>query len=377
MTEFSNIPDNKELPEAISPPDPGKRPVTIWRRLYKFLSSYKLAMALLVAILVSCLVGVTIFREEKAGALIFSTLWFNGLLVLLVVNVACCFFPRMWGRKVTLISLGMILFHLSFVVMLGGIVYNSLFYFRGVIRLTEGETLPNADMQSYDLIDQGRFFDVSKLKSEITLIKAHFGYKVSGVDKKIAYEISVGEGNEKKQGITYITQSFDYKGFSYYRDKEGYSVLVVMYDNQGRELYGAYIPLQSLEQKNKSFLYTIGTKYAPASTQFPYAPAKPLIYLQVAYRPSKLKERAGDAFFQVWPLDKVKAEGEKPLAEGKTPVGEKFDAGDYALSVNEIRYWVGIRVGYEPGQPIVLTSMWTGLFGMIITFIGRMRKSRK
>lgn len=88
-------------------------------------------MTLLVAILACCVIGVTVLREERAWSLIFSTLWFNGLLVLLVVNVGFCFFGRIWGRKVTLISLGMILFHLSFIAMFAGIVYNSLFYFRG------------------------------------------------------------------------------------------------------------------------------------------------------------------------------------------------------------------------------------------------------
>lgn len=346
----------------------------ILRKIYRFLSSVKLAMTLLVAILVSCLVGVTIFREEKAGALIFSTLWFNGLLVLLVVNVAFCFFGRIWGRKVTLISLGMILFHLSFVVMLAAIVFNSLFYFRGLIRLTEGETLPNGDPQSYDYAEHGRFFDYAGMKGETTLIKMHKGYRVDGVDKKVGYEISVGEGLRKKQGIVYITHGLGYRGSWYYREKEGYSLLTVLYDKQGRELYGAYIPLQSFKQKDDKFLYATGTKEGPGAMTFPQDPAKPLINLQVTYRPSSLTERAGDAFFQVWPLDKVEVkQGEK---EGKAPVGEKVNVGDYALSVKEIRYWIGMSVKYEPGQPIVLTSMWTGLGGMIITFIGRMRKKR-
>jgi len=348
----------------------------ILRNIYKFLSSVKLAMTLLIAILACCVVGVTIFRGERAWTLIFSTLWFNGLLVLLVVNVACSFFPRMWGRRITLISFGMILFHLSFVFILTGIIYNSLFYFRGNIRLTEGETLPSGELQSYDNSDRGRFFNLSRLKGETTLIKMHRGYKVDGNDKIAAYEIAVGDGR-KSQGIIYITKSLDHNGFSYFNDKEGYSVMVVLYDKQGRELYGAHIPLQSLKQKDESYLYTTGTKEGPGSFPFPQDPLKPLFALQVAYRPSKLQERGGEVFSQVWPLDTVDVkQGEKPLAEGKAAVGEKFSAGDYELSVQEIRYWVGMRVVCEPGQPIVLASMWAGLAGMIITFIGRMRKSK-
>ncbi len=334
-------------------------------------------MGLLVAILVCCLVGVTIYRGVEAGAKIFGTLWFNALLVLLVVNVACCFFPRMWGRKVTLTSLGMILFHLSFVFMLLGIVYNSLFYFRGNIRLTEGETVLSGELQNYDAADMGRFFSLSKLKGETSLIKMYADYKVKGANKRAAYEIAVGEKGRNKQGIIYVTESLNHNGFSYFNDKEGYSVLVLLYDKQGRDLYGAHIPLQSLKRKDESFLYTTGTKEGPADLPFPQEPVKSLFGLQVAYQPSKLKERSGEAFFQIWPLDRSGHEkAEKSLVEGKAAVGEKFDAGAYDISVKEIRYWVGMRVSYEPGQPIVLASMWAGLAGMIITFYGRMRRSR-
>src|SRR6266567_146413 len=102
------------------PLEPRYHPIhKIPRKVYGFLASAKLAMALLVAILGSCVAGVTIWRGVRAGEVIFSSLWFNGLLVLLVVNVACCFFGRVWGRKVTLVSFGMILFHLSFVSKIG------------------------------------------------------------------------------------------------------------------------------------------------------------------------------------------------------------------------------------------------------------------
>ena len=104
---------------------------------------------------------------------------------------------------------------------------------------------------------------------------------------------------------------------------------------------------------------------------------KSLLAIQLAYIPSKLKERGGEAFFQVWPLAETgNKQEEKPLAEGKAAVGEKFRAGDYFLEAKEIRYWVGMNVRYEPGKPFVLTSLWVALGGLIIIFIGRMRKRK-
>jgi cytochrome c biogenesis protein ResB len=332
-------------------------------------------MSLLLVILVCCVIGVTIVRGERSWELIFSTLWFNALLVLLVVNVGCCFFGRIWGRKLTLISLGMILFHLSFVAMFAGIIYNSLFYFRGSIRLTEGETLPSGELMSYDLIDLGRYFDLSKLKGETTLMKMHTGYKVDNADKRAAYEIRVGVGNSNKQGIIYITKNLDYNGFTYLPDQEGYSLLIMLYDKHGRALYGGYIPLQSLKQKDGAFLYTTGTKGGPGTFQFPQNPLKPLFELQVIYFPSVIKERAGEVLVHVWSLAGTDGRGAKSITEGKAAIGNKIRAGDYSLSAMEVRYWTRTNVRYEPGKPIVLTSLWAGLAGMVITTIGRMRKS--
>lgn len=168
----------------------------------------------------------------------------------------------------------MILFHLSFVAMLGGIIYNSLFYFRGTIRLTEGETLPSGDPQSYDSFDHGRFSNFSRLNGETTLIKMHTGYKVDGEDKRAAYEVAVGEGIRKKQGIIYITHSLDHDGFSYFNDREGYSLLIMLYDAKGREIYGAHIPLQSFKQKDDTYLYATGTKNGPRKFSVSSSPSE-------------------------------------------------------------------------------------------------------
>jgi len=382
------------------------------RRIFKFLSSVRLALTLLLVILVCCVVGVTILRGNRAWSLIFSTLWFNALLVLLVVNVAFCFFPRMWGRRLTVVLFGMILFHLSFVAILAGIVYNSQYYFRGLIRLTEGESLPSGDPLSYDSVEHGRFFDYSIVKGETSLIRMHRDYEIDEQNKRAAYEIEVGAEPTRKQGIIYITKSLEYRGFSYFNDKEGYSVLVILYNRSGEELYGAHVPLQSLKQPDGSFVYSTGTGQGQGYFAFPAEPAEPLFLLQVVYHPAMMTERSGSVSFKVLPLgqddqarypsipdhemlagetsasgpdgfihDAVESDGKgteesEPIAEGETEIGDKVGLGEYVLSVPEVRYWVAMNVRYEPGKPIVLTSLWVALAGMVITTIGRMKRVR-
>ena len=369
-------PDGSESEQY--PIEPRYHPIhKIPRRIYNFFASAKLAMALLVIILACCLTGVTLLRGERAWSLIFNTLWFNSLLVLLVVNIACCFFGRIWGRRVTIISFGMILFHLSFVFILGGTVYNSLFYFRGNIRLTEGEVLPSGDPQSYDAFERGRFFKFSQLKGETALIKMHTGYKVAGVDKRAAYEVAAGEGADKQQGLIYITHKLSHKGFDYFNNMEGYSLLLSLSDVTGQYIYGAIIPFQSIKQGEGSYLYTTGysDEQGPHadSIAFPQPPETRRFALQVTYLPSKLKEREGEVALQLFSLnDKGVPESGPPFASGKALIGEPFSAGEYVLMAEEVRYWVGMVVRYEPGKPIVLASLWVGLVGMIITTVGRM-----
>jgi hypothetical protein len=372
---------NTETETETFPVEPRYHPIHIIpRKIYDFLASAKLAMVLLITILVCCLIGVTLFRGVRAGEVIFGTLWFNALLVLLIVNIACCFFGRVWHRRLTVISFGMIVFHLSFVSILGGVIYNSLFYFRGNIRLTEGEMLPSDDPQSYDSIDKGAFFSFSRLKGETSLTRMHSGYKVSGDDKRAAYEVMVGEGGAKKQGILYITNKLTYRGVDYFNDKEGYALLLTLADRQGQIVYGAHIPLQSIPQKDEGFQYVSGYKdganVVTSVVPFPAPPEKPRVALKVEYLPSKLKERTGEARFQIYALDgKELPDYEKLIVDGKVPIGKTLPAGDYAVSAQEVRYWVSMMVRHEPGKPIVLTSLWAGLAGMIITTIGRMLRS--
>ncbi len=384
MTDMKKDPGPEDEDESF-PVEPRYHPIhKIPRKIYDFLASARLAMALLVVILACCVAGVTLWKGAEAGRVIFATLWFNGILVLLVINVACCFFGRIWGRRVTLISFGMILFHLSFVVMLLAIAYNSLFYFRGIIRLTEGETLPSSDLQSYDAIDKGRYFSFSRLKGETSLLKMHTGYKVSGEDKRAAYEVTVGEEKDRTKGIIYITHKLTHRGVDYFNDREGYSLLLMLSDRGGQELYGAHVPLQSIVLGKDRFEYSTGYRdYEKKQIKkdvipFPSPPEKILYAVKMEYVPSKFKERSGSVLYQVFPLDeKGLPQRDKPLAEGKAAIGEGFVVGDKLFEVKEVRYWVGMMVRYEPGKPIVLTSLWIGLAGMIITTIGRMAQRRK
>ncbi len=348
----------------------GARRRNLLQRAYALLVSPKLAIALLVGVLGCCVVGATLLSGERGWRLVFSTLWFNGLLVLLAVSSAAAFFSRIWRRKLSLVSVGMIVFHLSFAALLVAVVVNGLFHFRGVLRLTEGETLPNGRLESYDAVERGRLFDLGRLRGETTLLRMHRSYTVEGRDKRAAYEIAVGEGGARSRGVIYVTRDLEHDGVRYLCSKEGYSVLVVLSDETGREVFGAHVPLQSLRQPDGRYLYATGTAQGPAS--FPFPPEDPRAELLVTYRPSTVVEREGEVGFQVLPLGQ---HGDAPAeGAGQVVVGGTFDAGHFKLSPREIRYWVGMDVRYDPGMTAILASLCLGLAGMVLTFVGRVRQ---
>jgi cytochrome c biogenesis protein ResB len=347
------------------------RPPGLGRRVYAALVSPKLAIALLVFVLACCLVGVTVFRGQEAGRRIFATLWFNSLLVVLAISSASAFFNRFWKRKRTMVSVGMIVFHLSFLGVLGGVVLNGLFSFQGTLRLTEGETLPVGQAASYDEYQQGRFFDPAWLRGEVHLVEMHTNFKVGGENKRAAYELEFSDGPKVERGFIYITEYMVVDGVRYFSLKEGYSVLAVLTDGAGRELYGAHVPLQSIRQADGSFLYASGSASAPGDFAFPPPPAPPRVQLEVNFFPG-LQGRTGKVRFQARPLGKDGTPGAERVA--MVPVGESVQVGELRLAPKEIRYWVGLSVRYDPGLNLILVSLCLGLLGMALTFIGRVRQ---
>ena len=103
----------------------------------------------------------------------------------------------------------------------------------------------------------------------------------------------------------------------------------------------------------------------------------PRAHLQLTYLPSlfKWEDRAGEVLFQVWPLEhSAGSPDEVRPVEGKAAIGKTFDTGEYLLEFREVRYWVGMYVKHDPGHPIVLTSLWVGFGGVVMTFFGRLRR---
>jgi cytochrome c biogenesis protein ResB len=347
-------------------------------KIFDVLRSKYLAVTLMGVILVVVLVATVFLSPPLAQQFVFTTLWFNGLLVLLVVNTACCFFGRLNRRSWDLAFTGMVIFHLSFVTLFLGIVYDKLFFFRGTIRLSEGETLNLAERASYDNPEWGRLFaPARKLKGEITLHKVVPHYTVAGRDKGAACDLTLGTGPaDGVRGFSYVTHHLTYHGFRFFREKGGFSPCVVLYDRDGNDTYGACYSLQSLRGKDGTYTYTTGTPHGPEPIPFPQAPEKPLFQLMTRYFPGPKDERNGKVQFAATAYRDGQRLSPSELKFGeKVALGEKVRVGEHQLALVEVRAWINLDVRYNPGRYIIMTSFWAGIAGLVLTVTARMKRN--
>ena len=91
------------------------------------LATTRIALVLLLIILLACVVGVTL-PQRVGKEVVFSSLWFNGLLVLLVVNIIFCIFTRI--KVLRLSKIGTTIFHISLVLLFYGVVSDQLFFLK-------------------------------------------------------------------------------------------------------------------------------------------------------------------------------------------------------------------------------------------------------
>lgn len=346
--------------------------------IFGLLSSTKVALVLLLLICLSCLVGASLPRAA-GKEVVFTSLWFNLLLVLLIVNIVFCIVKR--TRLLLLSQAGTTIFHLGLVALFTGVVYDQLFYFEGTIRLTEGESLRCAEPASYDRVKMGRFFQPEKLRElgMLYLHKLHTSYEDAGRSKGIANEIALGDdAGEDKRQIVYVTHPVKYKRYEFYRvENDGYSPLIVLRDRQGRVLYGGFTPLQSIRQQDGSYIYRSGSAFAPGSFFFPQEEGLPIVFrLQIVYHPDKTNNKTGEIAFQIWGIDAHSREPTEALFDGKVALGERVKAGEYFFSMEEVRYWTSMNVNYRPGLPLIFGSFWIIFGGLVLNLILKAAKSR-
>ena len=110
---------------------------TITSRLFKTLSSVKLAVSLLVLIAVVMIIATLLRNQAHARQYIYHSWWFVSLLGLFCVNLIFCTVRR-WSIRLR--RLGTTVTHLGVLVMVAGVLISSLWSERGSVRMWPGDS---------------------------------------------------------------------------------------------------------------------------------------------------------------------------------------------------------------------------------------------
>lgn len=105
-------------------------------RIWRFLTSVKVAITLGAAILLSALVA-TLLKPEAAGPKVYHAKWFLVLLGAFAVNLVCCAIQRL--RYLKFATLGSFLSHLGALTILGGAAAGGIWGVEGYVELKPGQ----------------------------------------------------------------------------------------------------------------------------------------------------------------------------------------------------------------------------------------------
>lgn len=283
---------------------------------------------------------------------IHTSFWLWLPAVLLLLNLLFCTLSRIsihfkTNRRLNISFWGSILFHMSFFIIVIGLIFNQFSYLKGAVVLTEGETFTE-DFNSYQWVEKGTFFSEHKGFS-VRLESFDSEYK-KGASTTSASDLVVLEDEmEILRKKVFVNNPLSYEGFVFYQTRDwGYSPRLIVRDAGGHIFLDAFISLANKEVDGKVIHEdTLSFMGAPFSFKFRFYPGKePRLKVVVVQ---------GDEE----PFSSTLSEGEEVCWEG------------FSFSFDGFRYWTKFDVNKKPGLSLVFGGFCLGIVGLILSYGAR------
>ncbi len=295
---------------------------------------------------------------------IFFAPYFFIVLGLLAINLIFCKVKRFRSilkLEKTLLKarhLGSIIFHLSLLLIMAGVILNYLYKFEGIYGLTEGQTA-NDIAKDYHRQFNGPFYSEQSRRFAITLDKVYTDYVVEAKETN-AVEVTLHSplGDESTE-VIYLNKPYEFNGLEFHLGpKNGYSPELLVSDTSGMVLFRSFVRL---------------------STQKTDGEAKYVDYVLIDTENLKV---GLEAIPQGTELDSTLLEisvekNELPLYLDTLAVGEVATVGGHQFSVPRLRRWSYIDVLKSPYLGLVFFGFWSAIGGMVIGFVSRLIGERK
>jgi cytochrome c biogenesis protein ResB len=300
---------------------------------------------------------------ERAGLdRIYFSYPFFLVLSLLAVNLAAGNvrrFRTVWRVERTLLKarhVGSIVFHISLLLIIGGVVLNYLYKFHGVFGLTEGQTAHD-DPADYFRVLEGPLFRDTYDRFEISVEKVHEIYEIGGADTEAA-EISVRASAESvsERETMRINRPFAWRGLEFHLGARiGYSPELFVVDADGRRLFRGFVRLK-----------THDTEGPAVFEDFLLLPEEN-VRVHLSVLPDPTAGRAPERHVSV-------ERGEDLLFRGAVAPGDTVEAADLRVGVPRVRRWCYVEVVESPFLGLVFAGFWTALAGLAISALARISR---
>lgn len=320
---------------------------------------------------------------------VYESWFFVVPLVMMYVSLGNCVFTRSralyrrWKRGLPkgpqfIGESGSLVFHLSFFVLLFGVLYNLAAGFTAYVNIIEGDSVVDA-RSSYDQIEEGALYRSTQHKGfEVRVNSFHAAYYRSGKPSDFVTNATVMDGGHavKTQDIR-VNQYLDYKDTKFYQASYGWAPVVQVVDPSGRTVFDAPIIFFG----DPTFAH--GVLKVPAAG----APGQQLgarMFFAPDIRDAGNSATAGTAnlrnpglsfaFFKgdlhasrVANVYDIDVSAMKQVWTGGLLLGQSADLpGGYRVSFPRVMQYTTLQVTYAPGLPIIWLSFVLMLGGLMV-----------
>ncbi len=303
------------------------------------------------------------------------------------------------GERGYLREFGNLCFHLSFVLLLGGIAWNTLAGYRGEVIVVEGQAFSNS-LTQYDDFSAGAAFRPSDLAPFTVWIdsftaKFETGAVQRGAAREFAAEVRVaGATGEPTASRLEVNHPLAVAGTQVHLVGHGYAPVVTVTDPQGTVAFSgpvvflpqdgnftslgvikvpdarpAYLGLEGF------FLPTAVMDATGPHSAFPDALA-PEMYLVVWTGAPRTPTGRPESVYSLDKegLEQLRTADGTPVTFRITP-GQAVDLPDGStVSFDDWRRWTKLQVSHEPGLWLIASSIGLALAGLCLSLYVRQRR---
>ncbi|MHB8507024.1 MAG: cytochrome c biogenesis protein ResB [Candidatus Dormibacteria bacterium] len=312
-----------------------------------------------------------------------------GAATLMYVSLSNCVFTRsraMWRRwrrglprgPQFIGEAGSLVFHLSFFVLLAGILYGKAFGFTAFVDVIAGQSVVEA-RPSYDAIEEGLFFTQNQHRGyEVRVDSFNASYYVNGKPSDFVSHVEVFDhGRKIMEKDIRVNHFLEYRGIKFYQASYGWAPVVKVTAPDGRVVFDA--PVIFFGDPT----YSNGVVKIPAAGAPPNQLAARMFFVP-DLRTSESGAYPGTAnpnnpalnylFFvgdlhaqraqNVYDLDvtAMKESGRGVLFQGDSAVLPN----GYRVSFPQLMRYTGLQVTDDPGVPVIWVSFVLMLGGLLV-----------